>query len=147
MTSKHLNVSGVRLRLADRAVTPEEMLALVAKEPARAVQAIRGGVRIEAEPAVLALLATTPIGSFLADDGQVTTSAVTGIEEIIVAEIVGACIGFVIGLGVGILASQAGKDQTTDDSHDTTDSGDDDDGDGADNGGDGGNDGGGGEGP
>jgi hypothetical protein len=122
------------------------MLALLAKEPARAARAIRGGVSIEAQPAVLAALATTPIGPFLGDNGEVTSSAVTGLEEIIVAEIVGACIGFVVGLGVGLIAVEAGKDMTTD--TDTTDTGgDDDDGDGAGNNDGGGNEGGGGEGP
>ena len=109
-----MDVSKVRIHLKNRQVTPEAMLKLLARDSKQAANACRGGVKIEAEPAVLDTLRGSALGRFIDDDGEVTTSAVTGVEEIVAALIVGACIGFLGGLGAGILATSGNSNSNGD---------------------------------
>lgn len=110
----------IGLRLADRTVTPDAVATLLAKEPARAAGALRGGARIEAEPAVQAWLQTTAVGPFIGDDGEIQASADFG--AFVGGLVLGLCIGFLIGVAVDDLVNTT--DQTTDDSTDgSTDDG------------------------
>jgi hypothetical protein len=126
MERRHPDVSGTRLRLKDRTVTPEAVAALLAKDPARAANALRDGVRVEAEPAVLAWLNTTAVGPFIGDDGEVTASADMG--SFVGGLIIGVVVGFVIGVAVGLSMNddddQTGSTQDPGETADTGDTGD-----------------------
>lgn len=94
----------IKLKLGSegRAVTPEQMLAMMGKDPERAAKIAGGGITVQAQPADLKWLRTTAIGQYIEPDGEVS-SAFTGAEEIIAAQIVALCVGFLVGLGAGIV--------------------------------------------
>lgn len=96
-----MDVIKLELRSGDRTVTPEQMLASMARDPQQAAKIARGGIAVQAQPADLKWLRTTAIGQYIEPDGEIT-SAFTGAEEIIAAQIVAACVGFLVGLGAGI---------------------------------------------
>jgi len=114
LSDKHPDVSGIRLRLADRTVTPEAVATLLAKDPVKAGNVLRGGVRIEAQPAVLDWLKTTPVGPFIGDDGTIEASADFG--AFLGGLVFGFCVGVLVGVAVEDLVNKT--DTTTDDSTD-----------------------------
>ncbi len=148
---KAANVTKVKFKTKERTFTAKEMLASVAKDPDRAANVVKGGLTVQAESQVLDWAHNTPLGQYVEDDGEVTTSGLTGFEE---ALIFIAVVGFFGGLAVGYLKGyedgledgQATVD-SPDDSDGGGDSGDDSGGDdsGGDSGGDTGGDTGGGE--
>ncbi len=123
LDTKHPDVSGIRLRLADRTVTPEEVATMLATDPAKAGHLLRGGVRIEAGPAVLVRLRTTPIGPFLGDDGTVEASADFG--AFLGGLVLGFCIGVLVGVAIDdmVKSTDTSTDDSTDDGGTTHDNG------------------------
>ena len=96
----------VRLRLGDRTLTPEEVLALVAKDRDQAEKLARGGVKIEASQAVLDHLRATAIGEHIGDDGEVTVSAL-GPGAVVAIFIAGFALGFMAGADFATAAADS----------------------------------------
>jgi hypothetical protein len=105
--------------IGGKAVAPKKALALLL-DPDHAVNTVRQGVRIETNAATMAWLKGTAAGPFLTDDGEVDTSAMFGADDVAAAMIVGACVGFLVGLGLGIAATSGDSDTNGDDVEDDT---------------------------
>jgi hypothetical protein len=115
----------IRFRIGGRMVAPQELLTQLVKDPRRVGQAARGGFAVVAQPAVVDWMRSTAAGQWLDDEGEVETSALTGVEE---ALIIIAVLGTLGGLAVGYLKGygdglEDGQAATTDDEGSTEEGG------------------------
>jgi hypothetical protein len=71
---------------------------MIEKRPKQAAAVLRGGTKIVADPIAIAGVRSTVLSDYLGDDGEVQTSALTGLEEtLIVLTLVALASGFGLG--------------------------------------------------
>ncbi len=92
--------TAISFNVKGRTVSAREILELIAKQPDQISERATAGLTINANPQILDWIRSTPLGQYVDAGGEVTTSALTGLEE---ALIVIALIALVSGAGVGYL--------------------------------------------
>ena len=69
----------IRYITDERTFTNMEMMALIAKNPERVTRLAKHNLSIDANPVFFDLVNRSPLGQFLNDEGEVTTSGLTGL--------------------------------------------------------------------
>ena len=91
--------TAVRFRLKDEFLTSQEMLHYI-MDPEQSSKLAGKNVKIEASEAFLNWLRTTSLSEYIGDEGEVTVSALTGLETTL---IVISIVALVSGAGVGYM--------------------------------------------
>ena len=90
----------VKLVTEDGTHSADHLFRMIERQPKQAAAVLRGGTRIVADPIAIGGVRSTLLSDYLGDDGEVETSALTGLEETL---IVLTLVALVSGFGLGYL--------------------------------------------